>query len=163
MHWGHATSTDLITWQEQPIALYPDKLGLIFSGSAVVDTHNTSGFGKDGVSPVIAMYTYHNMDGEKAGTIDFQTQAIAYSLDEGHTWTKYDKNPVISNPGIKDFRDPKVIWDTNTNQWIMVLAAADKILFYSSKDLKKWQLESEFGKEIWAARRRLGVSRFISY
>ena len=119
MHWGHATSRDLISWEEQPIALYPDELGFIFSGSAVVDKDNTSGFGKDGITPVVAIYTYHNMNGEKAGNNDFQTQGIAYSLDEGMTWTKYNENPVIKNTGIKDFRDPKVIWDSQTSKWIM--------------------------------------------
>jgi len=147
MHWGHATSKDLIQWKEQPIALYPDELGLIFSGSAVVDKENTSGFGKDGIAPVVAIYTYHNMDGEKAGDIDFQTQGIAYSLDEGMTWTKYSDNPVIKNPGIKDFRDPKVIWDNQTNKWIMSLAAGNKIMFYSSANLIDWTLESEFGAD----------------
>lgn len=148
MHWGHAISENMITWEEQPIALYPDDLGLIFSGSAVVDKNNTSGFGKDGISPIVAIYTYHNMKGEKDGDIDFQTQAIAYSLDEGMTWTKHDKNPVISNPGIKDFRDPKVTWDDKTNKWIMALAAGDRVMFYSSTNLKGWNLESEFGKAI---------------
>ncbi|WP_299129748.1 glycoside hydrolase family 32 protein [uncultured Winogradskyella sp.] len=147
MHWGHATSKDLIQWEEQPIALYPDELGLIFSGSAVVDKDNTSGFGKDGVTPVVAIYTYHNMDGEKAGDIDFQTQGIAYSLDEGMTWTKYSDNPVIKNPGIKDFRDPKVIWHNQTNKWIMSLAAGNKIMFYSSANLIDWTLQSEFGAD----------------
>jgi sucrose-6-phosphate hydrolase SacC (GH32 family) len=111
MHWGHATSTDMIKWQEQPIAIYPDELGYIFSGSAVVDTHNTSGFGKDGQVPIIAIFTYHDPKGEKEGRNNFQTQGIAYSLDEGMTWTKYELNPVIENPGSKDFRDPKVTWD----------------------------------------------------
>ena len=148
MHWGHAISKDMITWEEQPIAIYPDDLGLIFSGSSVVDANNTSGFGKDGIVPIVAIYTYHNMKGEKAGDLDFQTQAIAYSLDEGMTWIKYDKNPVISNPGIKDFRDPKVIWNAATSKWILTLAAADKVLFYSSTNLKDWKLESEFGKEL---------------
>ena len=147
MHWGHAISKDMISWEEQPIAIYPDELGLIFSGSAVVDINNTSGFGKDGITPIVAMYTYQNMEGEKAKEIDFQTQAIAYSLDEGMTWKKYNKNPVISNPGIKDFRDPKVIWNAKSNKWIMVLAAANKIMFYSSKNLKDWDLESDFGQE----------------
>lgn len=147
MHWGHAISKDLISWKEQPIALYPDKLGLIFSGSAVVDYKNTSGFGKNGIIPIIAIYTYHNLEGEKAKEIDFQTQAIAYSLDEGLTWTKYNKNPVIANPGIKDFRDPKVIWDTKNSTWILVLAARNKIMFYSSKNLKNWKLESSFGQD----------------
>jgi len=148
MHWGHAISENMITWEEQPIALYPDDLGLIFSGSAVVDKNNTSGFGKDGISPIVAIYTYHNMKGKKDGDIDFQTQAIAYSLDEGMTWIKHDKNPVISNPGIKDFRDPKVTWDDKTNKWIMALAAGDRVMFYSSTNLKGWNLESEFGKAI---------------
>lgn len=150
MHWGHAISENLITWEEQPIALYPDDLGLIFSGNAVVDKDNISGFGKDGVSPIVAIYTYHNMEGEKAGEIDFQTQGIAFSLDEGMTWIKYDKNPIISNPGIKDFRDPKVIWDNSNDKWIMSLAAGNKLMFYSSLNLKDWKFESEFGENIGA-------------
>ena len=150
MHWGHAISENLITWEEQPIALYPDDLGLIFSGSAVVDKDNISGFGKDGVSPIVAIYTYHNMEVEKAGEIDFQTQGIAFSLDEGMTWIKYDKNPIISNPGIKDFRDPKVIWDNSNDKWIMSLAAGNKLMFYSSLNLKDWKFESEFGENIGA-------------
>jgi len=145
MHWGHATSKDLIIWEEQPIAIYPDSLGYIFSGSAVVDVNNTSGFEENGKTPIIAMYTYHNMDGEKAQRMDFQTQAIAYSLDEGQTFIKYDKNPVIKNSGIKDFRDPKVIWDEANKQWVMVLAAGQKIMFYSSPNLKDWKFESDFG------------------
>ena len=88
MHWGHATSTDLVHWQHQPIALYPDSLGYIFSGSAVVDTNNMSGFGKDGKIPLVAIYTSHDTAGEKAGKINYQNQSIAYSLDEGKTWTK---------------------------------------------------------------------------
>ena len=147
MHWGHAISEDLINFEEQPIALYPDEIGLIFSGSAVVDYDNTSGFGKDGEIPVVAIYTYHNMDGEKRGDIDFQTQGIAYSLDEGMTWTKYSSNPVIKNPGIKDFRDPKVFWDHQSSKWIMSLAAGNKIMFYSSLNLKDWNFESEFGED----------------
>ena len=145
MHWGHAKSKDLITWEEQPIAIYPDSLGYIFSGSAVVDVNNTSGFSIDGKTPIVAMYTYHDMEGEKAKITDFQTQAIAYSLDEGQTFIKYNKNPVIKNSDIKDFRDPKVIWDDANSQWIIVLAAGQKIMFYSSPDLKDWKFESDFG------------------
>ena len=147
MHWGHAISEDLINFEEQPIALYPDEIGLIFSGSAVVDYNNTSGFSKDGKVPVVAIYTYHNMEGEKRGDIDFQTQGIAYSLDEGMTWTKYSENPVIKNPGIKDFRDPKVFWDNHNSKWIMSLAAGNKIMIYSSANLKEWKFESEFGED----------------
>lgn len=146
MHWGHATSKDMIVWQEQPIALEPDEKGYIFSGSAVVDEQNTSGFGKDGKTPVIAMYTYHDPKGEKEGRKDYQSQAIAYSLDEGYNWTKFRKNPVIPNPGIQDFRDPKVTRDTINDQWLMVLATIDRSYFYSSQDLKNWEKISEFGE-----------------
>src|SRR5438045_3797492 len=100
MHWGHATSKDLIHWNEQPIALYPDSLGYIFSGSAVVDLNNTSGFGKDGKIPLVAIFTQHNSKAQKEGKIDFQNQSIAYSLDDGMTWTKYSDNTVLNNPGI---------------------------------------------------------------
>lgn len=148
MHWGHATSTDMITWEEQPIAIYPDSLGYIFSGSSVVDVDNSSGFARDDKTPIVAMYTLHDIKGEQQGQMDFQSQAIAYSLDEGQTFTKYDKNPVIHNPGIKDFRDPKVIWDSFHKKWIMVLAAGNKLMFYSSTNLKDWKLESDFGEHI---------------
>ncbi|WP_374960300.1 glycoside hydrolase family 32 protein, partial [Gilvibacter sp.] len=147
MHWGHATSTDMVHWEHKPIALYPDEHGLIFSGSAVVDHNNTSGFGKDGVAPLVAIFTYHLMEGEQAGRTDYQTQGIAYSLDNGDTWTKYEGNPVIGNDGIKDFRDPKVFWDKNTEQWVMVLVAGDHAKFYRSANLKDWQHMSDFGKD----------------
>jgi fructan beta-fructosidase len=150
MHWGHATTTDLVHWKNQPIALYPDSLGYIFSGSAVVDSNNTSGFGKDGKTPLVAIFTHHDPKGEKAGSITYQNQSIAYSLDEGQTWTKYAGNPVLKNPGIKDFRDPKVSWYEEGKRWIMSLATFDRITFYSSKDLKSWSKESEFGKELGA-------------
>ena len=114
MHWGHATNDNLVEWEEQPIALYPNEMGYIFSGSAVVDSNNTSGFGKDGKIPIIAIFTHHNMDKERAKQIDVETQSIAYSLDEGMTWTKYEGNPVIENPKIRDFRDPKVTWHQDT-------------------------------------------------
>jgi fructan beta-fructosidase len=147
MHWGHAQSQDLISWQHQPIALYPDSIGMIFSGSAVIDHQNTAGFGKDAM---VAIYTQHDSVGEKAKTSDFQNQSIAYSLDNGHTWTKYQKNPVLKNPGFRDFRDPKVSWFEATRRWIMTLAVGDEIFFYSSPDLKQWTKESQFGKSIGA-------------
>ncbi len=150
MHWGHATSKDLIHWKEQPIALFPDSLGYIFSGSAVVDSNNTSGFGKDGKIPLVAIFTHHDPKGEKEGSTTFQNQSIAYSLDEGQTWTKYTNNPVLKNPGIKDFRDPKVSWYEPAKKWIMTLATLDRITFYSSKDLKTWTKESEFGQTFGA-------------
>ena len=147
MHWGHATSTDLIHWKHQPIALFPDSLGLIFSGSAVVDKNNTSGFGKNGVAPLVAIYTRHDMKAEKAGKEDFERQAIAYSLDNGKTWTKYKGNPVIPNAGIRDFRDPKVSWYETGKKWVMILAEKDHVTFYSSSNLKEWTRESSFGEK----------------
>ncbi len=150
MHWGHAISTDMITWKEQPIALEPDEKGYIFSGSAVVDKNNTSGFGQEGKVPIIAMFTYHDPKREEVGEIDYQSQAIAYSLDEGKTFTKYEGNPVIENPGIRDFRDPKITRDEVHDQWVMVLSADDKTMFYTSKNLKDWELASEFGRGIGA-------------
>lgn len=107
MHWGHAVSKDLVRWKELPIALYPDSLGTIFSGSAVVDSANTAGFGKNAM---VAIYTNHNTALEKTGSDKFQNQSIAYSLDAGSSWTKYKDNPILLNPGIRDYRDPKVFW-----------------------------------------------------
>ena len=150
MHWGHATSTDLIHWTHQPIALFPDSLGLIFSGSAVVDKNNTSGFGKNGIAPLVAIYTSHDMAAEKAGKEDFERQAIAYSTDNGKTWTKYNGNPVIPNAGIRDFRDPKVSWYEKGKKWIMILAEKDHVTFYSSTNLKNWTRESSFGEKLGA-------------
>jgi fructan beta-fructosidase len=145
MHWGHATSKDLLHWEHQPIAIYPDSIGTIFSGSAVLDTNNTSGFGINGKAPLVAIYTQHNMDAEKAGRDDYQNQSISYSLDEGKTWTSYTGNPVIKTPHLKDFRDPKVFWYAPTKRWIMSLAVGPYIEFYSSPNLRNWTKESQVG------------------
>nr|WP_263324431.1 glycoside hydrolase family 32 protein [Neobacillus sp. Marseille-Q6967] len=142
MHWGHAVSKDLLHWEELPIALYPDELGQIFSGSAVIDKHNTSGFKTRDEDVMVAIFTHHGEDNEK--------QSLAYSNDRGRTWTKYDGNPVISNPGIKDFRDPKVFWHEESEKWIMSLACQDRIRFYESPNLIEWELLSEFGSEYGA-------------
>ncbi len=150
MHWGHAESKDLIHWKEMPIALYPDSLGYIFSGSAIVDSNNTSGFGKNGKTPLVAIFTHHDPKGEEKNKDDFQNQSLAFSLDDGETWTKYAGNPVLKNPGIKDFRDPKVMWYASEKKWIMTLATKDRITFYSSPNLKNWKKESEFGKDLGA-------------
>jgi len=150
MHWGHAISKDMVHWKELPIALYPDSLGFIFSGSAVVDSNNTSGFGSKGKTPLVAIFTHHDPKGEKAGKENFQNQSLAYSLDGGYSWTKYTGNPVLKNPGIRDFRDPKVIWYPTKKKWVMTLATKDRITFYSSPNLKEWKKESEFGKRIGA-------------
>ncbi|MBX3238950.1 MAG: glycoside hydrolase family 32 protein [Chitinophagaceae bacterium] len=147
MHWGHAVSADLVHWEELPIALYPDAIGTIFSGSAVIDKNNTAGFG---ANAIVAVYTSHNHTMEKDGFDKIETQSIAYSLDEGKTWTKYKGNPVLPNPGIRDFRDPKVSWYEPAQKWIMTLATKDHITFYSSSDLKNWKEESKFGKDLGA-------------
>lgn len=150
MHWGHAVSSDLVHWEHLPIALYPDSLGYIFSGSAVVDKDNTSGFGTAENPPLVAIYTYHDAEKEKTGSIEFQTQGIAYSVDNGRSWTKYEKNPVLKNPGIRDFRDPKVSWHEPTKKWVMILAVLDHVELYASTDLKSWTKLSEFGKDYGA-------------
>ena len=136
MNWGHAISTDLFNWQDLSIALTPDNLGTIFSGSAVVDSLNTSGFQSGDELPLVAIYT-------SAGTM--QSQSVAYSNDKGRNWTKYSNNPVLPNHGVNDFRDPKVSWYAPLNRWIMALATGNKISFYSSADLKSWTFESDFG------------------
>jgi fructan beta-fructosidase len=150
MHWGHATSNDMVQWKQQPIALYPDSLGYIFSGSAVVDSNNTTGLGRDGIVPLIAIFTHHDPKGREAGSNTYQNQSLAYSLDSGKTWSKYEHNPVLRNPGITDFRDPKISWFAPGKKWIMTLATKDRVTFYSSPDLKNWTKESEFGKDIGA-------------
>lgn len=147
MHWGHAISRDMIKWEHKPIALFPDQYGDIFSGSAVLDKNNSSGLGTTENPPLVAIFTYHLMAGEKAGRSDFQTQGIAYSLDNGDTWLKYKGNPVIGNKGMKDFRDPKVFWHQGSNQWILALVAGDHAKFYGSKNLINWNHLSDFGKD----------------
>ena len=149
MHWGHAVSEDLVHWQHLPIALYPDSHGYIFSGSAVVDWENTSGLGSKGHPPLVAIYTYHNPEkAEDPERTDIQSQGIAYSLDKGRSWMPYEGNPVLNSPGIRDFRDPKVIWYEPGQKWIMTLAVKDRVSFYSSKDLREWVHESDFGMQV---------------
>jgi len=136
MSWGHAVSTDLTSWTYLPVALSPDSLGAIFSGSAVIDKDNTAGFGKDAM---IAIFT-------SAGKV--QAQSIAYSTDKGRTFTKYAQNPVLPNPGITDFRDPKVSWNELSGQWVMALATKQTVTFFGSHNLKNWTKLSEFGEGI---------------
>ncbi|MDO6437661.1 glycoside hydrolase family 32 protein [Cyclobacterium sp. 1_MG-2023] len=152
MHWGHAVSKNLVEWENLPVAIAPDSLGWIFSGSAVLDSENSSGLGTQEAPPLVAIYTYHDNIKGDAGRIDFQTQGIAYSLDNGRSWEKYKANPVLANPGIKDFRDPKVrkVVVEGKEKWIMSLAVKDKISFYSSPNLIEWSHMSDFNPE-WAA------------
>ena len=137
MHWGHAVSKDLIHWEELPIALYPDEHGTMFSGSAVIDYKNTAGFNKGKTPAMVALYTTDNP--EK------QLQCIAYSLDKGRTWTKYEGNPVIDSKdkwNSKDTRDPKVFWYDPNKEWVMVLNERDGHSIYTSANLKDWKYES---------------------
>lgn len=137
MHWGHAVSKDLMHWEELPEALYPDHIGTMFSGSAVIDYENTSGFGKEGVPPMVVIYTADNPEKE--------LQCVAYSLDKGRTWTKYANNPVIDSKAkwnCKDTRDPKVFWHKPSGQWVMVLYERDGNSIYTSPNLKDWTYQS---------------------
>jgi fructan beta-fructosidase len=137
MHWGHAVSKDLVHWEELPSALYPDHLGGMFSGSAVMDYDNTAGYNKGKTPAMIAVYT--------AAGADKQVQCIAYSLDKGRTFTKYEANPVIDSRHIwnsKDTRDPKVFWYTPGKHWVMVLNERDGHSIYTSSNLKDWKYES---------------------
>jgi fructan beta-fructosidase len=138
MSWGHAVSSDLVRWQHMPVAIPEAGPVMAFSGSAVVDWKNTSGFGKDGKPPLVAIYTGHRERN--------QSQYIAYSTDRGRTWTPFQGNPVL-DIGSAEFRDPKVFWYEPQQKWVMVLALATehKIGFYSSPDLKTWTRMSEFG------------------
>ena len=138
MSWGHAVSQDLIRWEHLPVALHEEDGMMIFSGSSVVDWHNTSGFGKNNHPPLIAIYTGHSETE--------QNQNLAYSMDSGRTWIKYEGNPILSI-GARDFRDPKVFWHEPTQKWIMVTALSDqhKVRFDSSPDLTHWTHLSDFG------------------
>jgi fructan beta-fructosidase len=139
MTWAHATSKDLIHWKHLPIAIPEENGVMIFSGTCVVDKNNTSGFGKNGKPPMVAVYTGHieNVN---------QSQNIAFSLDEGLTWTKYTNNPVLDLQK-KDFRDPKIFWYEQKKYWVMalMLPVEHKVQFYSSKNLKEWNHLSDFG------------------
>ena len=134
MTWGHSTSTDLIHWTFQGDPIQPDALGAIFSGSSVVDKNNTAGFGENAI---VALYT-------SAG--ENQTQSMAYSTDNGKTFTKYDGNPIITS-NVPDFRDPHMFWNEDIKKWNMILAAGQQMNIYSSDNLKDWKFESSFGAE----------------
>ncbi len=138
MSWGHAVSTDLTNWKHLPLAIPEEDGVMAFSGCCVVDHRNTAGFGSGDIPPMVAVYTGHG-HGK-------QVQNLAYSNDNGRTWTKYANNPVL-DIGKSDFRDPKVFWHAPTNRWLMVVSlAAEKVLvFYASDDLKQWKELSRFG------------------
>ncbi len=137
MHWGHSVSHDLIRWEHLEPAIARDTLGHIFSGSTVVDKDNSAGYGKDAL---IAFYTSAS---DKHG----QVQCMAYSTDNGRTYTKYEGNPVLTPfDGLRDFRDPKVFWYEPMRKWYMIVSADKNMRFYSSADMKEWEYLSEFGE-----------------
>lgn len=147
MSWGHAVSKDLVHWQQLALAIPEDEKNMIFSGSCVVDKNNSSGFGqKPGQVPLVAIYTAHIIPDLSKPNDYLQNQHIAYSLDDGRTWTKYAGNPVLDLHK-KDFRDPKVCWYAPGKKWIMVtvLPNEHKVQFHASPDLKTWSHLSDFG------------------
>jgi len=141
MSWGHAVSRDLVSWNELPVALAGDESArMYFSGSAVVDSGNSSGFGSADEPPLVAIYT--------AVVDQIQRQEIAYSVDRGRTWTEYPGNPVL-DLGSREFRDPKVFWYAPGRHWVMVVSRGSErsLELYTSKDLKRWELASGFGPD----------------
>ncbi len=156
MSWGHAVSKDLVHWKNLPVAIPEDKRNMIFSGSAVVEKENTTGFaGKTGKTPLVAIYTAHIIPDTSKRNDYLQNQHIAYSLDNGRTWTKYKGNPVL-DLNKKDFRDPKVFWHEPTKNWVMAVVFPHEhiVQFYGSPNLKEWTHLSDFGpegdsKDIW--------------
>ncbi len=141
MHWGHATSVDLVSWRHHPVAFFPDEKGWIFSGSAVVDATGSAGFGS---GSLVAVFTLHDGEARKRGALGVENQGLGFSRDGGATWEKYAGNPVLRNSGESDFRDPKVFPSPTGSGWNLILAAGDRIKIYSSDDLRDWRHESDF-------------------
>lgn len=138
MSWGHAVSTDLIHWEHLSEGLFPDSLGTIFSGSAVVDENNTAGLQTGNEKTLLAYFTHSERQG--------QFQSLAYSNDRGRSWTKYENNPILRHETARDFRDPKVFWHEETQSWVMILAVGQVMEIYSSRNAIEWQYESNFGE-----------------
>jgi sucrose-6-phosphate hydrolase SacC (GH32 family) len=151
MHWGHAVSTDLLHWEQLPEALYPDEHGVCFSGSAVIDSNNTSGFKTGDTDVMVAIYTstfIPNEKQEEAGLEGMERQSLAYSNDKGRTWHKYEGNPVIRlrKEELKSWndRDPNVFWHDPTQKWVMILFERIGFSIFTSDNLKDWNHESYF-------------------
>ncbi len=146
MHWGHAVSDNLLQWKHMPIALAPDANGNIFSGSCIIDEKNDSGlFSERSALNLIAFYT--SALPQSGGQADYQTQSLACSKNGGSNWEKWDANPIIANPDLECFRDPKVFWFESGSFWVMLLTHGQSVGFYRSVDLLKWDLISEFGEQ----------------
>ncbi|MEM7675856.1 MAG: glycoside hydrolase family 32 protein [Myxococcota bacterium] len=143
IHWGHATSIDLVHWTHHPPALHPDPrgLGVVASGSVVVDNENTSGLQQSEAPAVlVALFSHFPADGR-------QVQSAAFSRDKGRTWTMCSANPILVEPELKDFRDPKVFWHETTDRWVMVIAAKDHARIYTSTNLLHWTYRNNFAPE----------------
>ena len=138
MTWGHMSSTDLIHWDHHPVAIEPNGLGTVFSGSSVVDHTGSAGFGNDAI---VALYTSADAT---------QQQSLAWSTDGGETFSIYDANPVLVRP--TETRDPNMFWHEPSGKWVLVLAHAldHEMVIYTSTDLKNWTYESSFGKGLGA-------------
>lgn len=138
LSWGHSTSTDLVHWNHHPVAIQPDGLGMVFSGSCAIDRSSTAGYGKNAV---VGMYTSADAS---------QTQSLVWSDDNGETFRTYAANPVLTLES--EARDPNMFWDDDARQWVLVLAHAleHEMLIFTSPDMKKWTLQSSFGKGIGA-------------
>lgn len=136
LSWGHSTSTDLVHWNHHPVAIQPDGLGMVFSGSCAIDRSSTAGYGKNAV---VGMYTSADAS---------QTQSLVWSDDNGETFRTYAANPVLTLES--EARDPNMFWDDDARQWVLVLAHAleHEMLIFTSPDMKKWTLQSSFGKGI---------------
>jgi fructan beta-fructosidase len=146
MHWGHAISKDLVNWKHNPIALAPDEHGYMFSGSAITDNKNASGlFDQESEDNLILYYTA-SMPRHHICPDDLQTQCLAYSKDGGQSWDKYEKNPILPNPDLLCYRDPKIVWVEGANHWVMVLTHGQTVGIYKSEDLLTWEYCSEFGE-----------------
>ncbi len=141
MHWGHSVSRDLVHWQHLPAAIERDTMGHIFSGSCIVDHEGSAGFGKDNI---VAFYTSHT---NTTPGHQRQQQCMAYSTDNGRTFTKYEGNPIVTPfDGLENFRDPKVFWYAPEKKWVMIVSADKNMRFYESRDLKQWTYLSEWGE-----------------
>lgn len=145
MHWGHAVSDNLVDWTHCPIALAPDESGNIFSGSGIIDKDNCSGLFEQASDNNLVVFYTASLAREKGD--DLQSQSLAYSSDGGIRWTKYAHNPVIANPDLDCYRDPKVIWIEESKHWILLITHGQSIGFYKSTNLTSWEQVSEFGEK----------------
>ena len=155
VHWGHAISDDLVHWRHLPPAIFPDHNGQIYSGTAVIDLHDVAGLQTGPHPTFLAFFTFAD---HSDGT---QSQGMAFSTDCGATWTMHPGNPIVPNPGVRDFRDPKVLRHDPSGSWVMVIAAGNHVEFFRSHDLTNWTMAGSFGAGEGAHGGGLGVPRHL--